>query len=235
MAGAPGCGRPTRDRAPLLASDVASRRRTGGNHAEPCASRLSLRGDRCDTAGPVSGLPVAPPWARAAGGRRPTRTIPVQRGQHCYPTSSNLQPRTRVRVTRRWGLLASMPDFAILYSLKCSGRPGAAATCDGAARSRSSGEGVGRRDFPDFRRVLPGAGVSSKTSGMRTSRGIWNSSQMACQVVTPSRALAICDRSSDVRCGRLPLSTSSEIVDSTASCQVDGGSVEPVPLSASTI
>ena len=31
----------------------------------------------------------------------------------------NLQPFTRVRVTRCWSLLAFMPDFAVLYSLKC--------------------------------------------------------------------------------------------------------------------
>ena len=106
---------------------------------------------------------------------------------------------------------------------------------DASTWSKSVGKGVGRKDLPDFLRVVPGAGLSSKTSGMRTSRGIWNSSQTACQVVTPSRALAICDRSSDDRCGRLPLSTSSEIVSATASCQADEGAAEAVPFSASTM
>ena len=67
------------------------------------------------------------------------------------------------------------------------------------------------------------------------SRGIWNSSHTACQVVTPRSALAICDRSSGDRWGRLPLSTSSEIVVSMACRQVNDGSTEPVPSSASTM
>ena len=127
-------------------------------------------------------------------------------------------------------------DFADFYSLKCSGWRRA------GGRLAMPPPGPGHRARGQAAETSPiscawvlGAGLSSRTSGMRTSRGIWNSSQTACQVVTPSRALAICDRSSDVRCGRLPLSTSSEIVNSTASCQVDGGSVELVPFSASTI
>lgn len=50
--------------------------------------------------------------------------------------------------------------------------PELAAVCDASTWSRSSGMGVGRRDLPDFLRVVPGAGLSSNTSGMRTSRGI---------------------------------------------------------------
>jgi hypothetical protein len=34
---------------------------------------------------------------------------------------SNLQPFTRVRVTRCWDLMALMPGFAVLYSLRCRG------------------------------------------------------------------------------------------------------------------
>src|SRR4029453_2211251 len=105
----------------------------------------------------------------------------------------------------------------------------------GVCDARSSGCESGLRVLPDFLRVAPGAGLSSRTSGIRTSRGSWNSSQRACQVVTPSRALAICDRSSDDRCGRLPLSTSSEIVNSTPSCQANDVSTEVFPFSASTM
>jgi hypothetical protein len=53
-----------------------------------------------------------PSWAR-------TRTLLIQRGRYNQPNSSNLQPFTRVRVTRCWSLLGFMLDFAVLYSLKC--------------------------------------------------------------------------------------------------------------------
>ena len=61
---------------------------------------------------PASG----PSWAR-------TRTLLIQRGHQNHPNSSNLQPFTRVRVTRCWSLLAFMPYFAVFHSLKCSGWP----------------------------------------------------------------------------------------------------------------
>jgi hypothetical protein len=38
-------------------------------------------------------------------------------------TSSNLQPFTRVRVTRCWSQLAFVPEFAVLHSLKCRSLP----------------------------------------------------------------------------------------------------------------
>ena len=76
-----------------------------------------------------------PSWARAAGrapkktptvihrGHCPswarTRTLLIQRGRCNPPNSGNLQPFTRVRVTRCRSLKGFMPDFAVLYSLKC--------------------------------------------------------------------------------------------------------------------
>ena len=53
-----------------------------------------------------------PSWAR-------TRTLLIQRGHYNHPNSSNLPPFTRVRVTRCWSLAGFMPDFAVLYSLRC--------------------------------------------------------------------------------------------------------------------
>ena len=53
-----------------------------------------------------------PSWAR-------TRTLLIQRGRCNHPNSGNLQPFTRVRATRCRSLKTFMPDFAVLYSLKC--------------------------------------------------------------------------------------------------------------------
>src|SRR6476646_7686906 len=47
-----------------------------------------------------------------------------------------------------------------------------AAGPDASTWSRSSRSGVGPRDLPDFLRLVPGEGLSSNTSGMRTSKGI---------------------------------------------------------------
>ena len=64
-----------------------------------------------------------PSWARAAGGRRPTRTLLIQRSRCNRLNSGNLQPFTRVRVIRCRSLKAFMPDFAVLDSLKCRSLP----------------------------------------------------------------------------------------------------------------
>jgi len=55
-----------------------------------------------------------PSWAR-------TRTLLIQRGRCNLSNSGNLPTFTRVRVTRCRSLKAFMPDFAVLYSLKCRG------------------------------------------------------------------------------------------------------------------
>src|SRR5215203_3605923 len=47
----------------------------------------------------------------------------MQRERWEQPTSSNLQPFTRVRVTRCWSLLGFMVNFAVVYSLKCQSLP----------------------------------------------------------------------------------------------------------------
>jgi AMP-binding enzyme C-terminal domain len=62
-----------------------------------------------------------PSWARAEGGRRPVRTLLIQRGPWNRLNPSDLQPITRVRVTQCWSLLGFLIDFAVLYSFKCQG------------------------------------------------------------------------------------------------------------------
>jgi len=47
----------------------------------------------------------------------------MQRERWEQPTSSNLQPFTRVRVTRCWSLLDFMVKFGVIYSLKCQNLP----------------------------------------------------------------------------------------------------------------
>ena len=48
---------------------------------------------------------------------------PDQEGAVKHPEFQQLATKMRVRVTRRWGLLDSMLDFAVLYSLKCWSLP----------------------------------------------------------------------------------------------------------------
>jgi hypothetical protein len=53
-----------------------------------------------------------PSWAR-------TRTLLIQRGRCDLSNSGSFPTFTRVRVTRCRNLPAFMPDFAVLYSLRC--------------------------------------------------------------------------------------------------------------------
>jgi hypothetical protein len=62
------------------------------------------------------------------------------------PNSSNLPPFTRVRVTRCRSLPAFMPDFAVLYSLKCRSLPSRSAPSN-LTRWTTGGANYAVREF----------------------------------------------------------------------------------------
>ena len=97
--------------------DAGLLRMTGGAAPNfPTASELALLGPnrqaepQTKARGSLPGH--CPSWAR-------TRTLLIQRGHYNHPNSTNLRVSTRGRVTRCWGLVTLMPDFAVPYSLRC--------------------------------------------------------------------------------------------------------------------
>jgi hypothetical protein len=102
---------PSRDRVrgdPKLRHRRSSRSASDSHTSQIGEARRRLRSCRAS---------ICPSWARAVGGRRPTRTLLIQRYHRL--NSSTLQLCTRVRVIRTWSLKALILDFAVLYSLRC--------------------------------------------------------------------------------------------------------------------